>query len=144
MKKNKESKVLLWWKRAENQINEISLKAPRAYVVFWNLLIFGVILISVSVIFLEYQRTRLIPFEVEGSCNTGFIGIDYKSSFDNQPYSYFRQVYDGSQPKDFRLIKVNEYYQKYLPKELNFKNIDGLNCNFKAKGAIPLNKLKLD
>ena len=83
-----------------------------------------------------------VPFEMEGSCNTGFIGIDYKSIIDNQPYTTLDRIYDGSNPEDFRLVSHRRYFVEYLPKELNIKNIDGLNCNFKIKGAIPLNKLQ--
>ena len=59
--------------------------------------------------------TELVPFEIEGSCNTGFIGIDFES-------------------------EKNED-DELEPKSLKIKNIDGLNCNYKIKGAIPKNKL---
>ena len=61
----------------------------------------------------------------------------------------FADVYNGTSLID----KFNEYGTTpetafrmlksiYLPKELNIKNIDGLNCNFKVNGAIPLNQLQ--
>lgn len=109
----------------------------------WVGLLIGALVLAIIGIGLnQYYKNRLIPFEIEGSCNTGFIGIDYKSTFDNQPYSYLKQIYDGSQPQDFKLVKNTKYFIEYLPKELNIKNIDGLNCNFNVKGAISLNILQ--
>ena len=86
--------------------------------------------------------SRLIYFEIEGSCNSGFIGADYAILFDNQPYEYIERVYDGSNPQDFRLVAHRKYFIEYLPQKVNVKNIDGLNCNFKVKGAIPYNQLQ--
>ena len=105
------------------------------------LLMLVVIIIGLN----QYYNSRLIPFEIEGSCNTGFIGIDFQSTFDNQPYNQkiaqsttFYQ--NGTiEEKDVRFNV--KYDREFLLKQLNLKNIDGLNCNFKVKGAIPLNKL---
>ena len=129
--------------KGEKELDLIKIKAPHSYMIFWNLLIFGLILAFVGFMFLEYQKTRAVPFEIEGSCNTGFIGIDYKSTFDNQPYSYLQQVYEGPDPQSFKLVKHTRYFKEYIPKEINLKNIDGLNCNFKVKGVIPLNILQV-
>lgn len=138
---NKKNKSIQRWIRAENQMNVISTKAPRTYMLFLSFLFFIAILVVIGILFNNYQKMRVIPFEVEGSCNTGFIGIDFKTEFDNQPYSVLDRIYDGSNPQDFRLVKHIYYFREPLMKHINLKNIDGLNCNFKVKGAIPLNKL---
>ena len=122
--------------KGEKELDIIKSKSPLSYMIFWNLLVFGALIAFVSVMFMEYQRTRVFPFEIEGNCNTGFIGIDYKSTFDNQPYDYYWKDIVGDPHKSIA------YYVKYIPKELNLKNIDGLNCNFKVKGAIPYNLLR--
>lgn len=138
----KENSFIKWWRKMEESVYIASTKAPKMWGIFWNLIIFGTLIIAIGTMFIEYQKTRAIPFEVEGSCNTGFIGIDFKTEFDNQPYSILDRIYDGSNPQDFRLVKHTRYFMEYLPKELNLKNIDGLNCNFKVKGAIPNNILQ--
>ena len=76
-----------------------------------------IIIILVLAIFmvLTILHTKPIDFEIEGSCNTGFIGIDFET-------------------------EKNED-DELEPKSLKIKNIDGLNCNYKIKGAIPKNKL---
>lgn len=116
--------------------------SPIGYpLVIISTLAYFIIMVFFAVHIMKYVITP-VPFEIEGSCNTGFIGIDYKSTFDNQPYSYLQQVYDGSNSNDFRLVSHRRYFIEYIPKELNLKNIDGLNCNFKVKGAISLNQLQ--
>ena len=127
------------FEKSEEEIHSIKLKSPLSYIIFWNLTVFLFILVLIGFMFLAYQSTKLIPFEMEGSCNTGFIGIDYKSIFVNQPYStLINKGYYTAED----VLNVTRYIKEYLPKEFNLKNIDGLNCNFKVKGAIPLNIFK--
>ena len=145
MKGNKESRFVKWWRSFEEQIYIASTKAPMAWGIFWCLLLFASILIIFGFLYIDYQKTRAIPFEVEGSCNTGFIGIDFKSVFDNQPYMqevYMGGVYYHNGTKEEKIRKYRNYERVLMPKELNLKNIDGLNCNFKIKGAIPYNQLQ--
>lgn len=59
-----------------------------------------------------------LPIEVEGSCNSGFIGIDFSERF----------VFNES--------SIRKELINYNPQKLDIKNIDGINCNYKVK--IPL------
>ena len=102
----------------------------------------GYIVILIGFMLFLVKMAAPVPFEIEGSCNTGFIGIDFKTEFDNQPYSVLDRVYNGSNPQDFRLVSHQYYFREPLMKYINLKNIDGLNCNFKVKGAIPPSKLQ--
>ena len=76
-----------------------------------------VLLVIILTLFIAgyIMYTEKVKFEIEGSCNTGFIGIDFET-------------------------EKNED-DELEPKSLKIKNIDGLNCNYKIKGAIPKNKL---
>ena len=139
MKQNKNG----YWKlvkngfiRIEEQMDILITKAPKSYILFWNLTIFGVLVIIGGVMFLEYQKTKAIPFEVEGSCNTGFIGVDYQMDFKNEPYK--SEWYSGNGS----LVNRTAVHTTNYPRHLNIKNIDGLNCNFKLKGAVPYNKMQ--
>ena len=101
--------------------------SPIGYPLFnsFIMLFFLLFFVSLFVITLWFMSIMIkpVPFEIEGSCNTGFIGIDFSERF---------VFNESSQSK--KLLSYN-------PQKLNLKNINGLNCNFKAKGAIPLNKL---
>lgn len=70
-------------------------------------------LIAISVIRVKELEVNsvLSDYELEGSCNTGFIGIDFQSKYNDT---------------------------KFLPDKFNLKNIDGMNCNFKIKGNVPI------
>jgi len=68
-----------------------------------------------------------VSFELEGSCDTGFIGIDYRSVFVNSPYKDLANSYFT------RNRNVTYYDTQYLPQQLNLKNINGLKCTYKLK-----------
>ena len=156
-----------WLQKYLDRLNkrEIGLykASPIGYPLFHSffMLFFLLFFVSLFVITVWFMSIMIkpVPFEIEGSCNTGFIGIDFQSEFKN---------YDLNEViKEYRLIKqfgdeINGYLSGgidigyysttpetafvmyktiFMPKELNLKNIDGLNCNFKVKGAIPLNQL---
>lgn len=149
MKENKKSYLTefdLWWNERADKSTERFVKRLKASPIGYPLFQFGIALYFLTLLlcfsFLFYQAIKPYPFEIEGSCNSGFIGIDYKSTIENQPYAVLNRVYDGANPNDFRLVNKKRYFQEYLPKELNLKNIDGLNCQFKIRGAIPLNILQ--
>lgn len=124
------SKFVKFWKRADKEMEVVALKAPKAWIIFWILIIFPVVMglstifaNDLGMLFIKYQNTGIIPFEVEGSCNTGFIGLDFSERF----------VFNESSEKKELL--------SYNPQKLNIKNIDGLNCNFKVKGGIPYSEV---
>lgn len=66
-------------------------------------------------------------FEMEGNCNTGFIGVDFQGEFENEPYAIEKQ-------KGFMDYNFTEHDSEFLGKYLNVRNIDGMNCHFKMKG----------
>ena len=166
MKENKKSyltKLGLRWEEMKDRYNERLVKklkaSPIGYPLFHLFVMLYFVFIIMSIVLVVNYITKPVPFEIEGSCNTGFIGIDFQSEFKN---------YDLNEViKEYRLIKqfgdeINGYLSGgidigyysttpetafvmyktiFMPKELNLKNIDGLNCNFKVKGAIPLNQL---
>ena len=82
---------------------------------FEIILSLGVLAFLIIAIFIF---TKPVPFEVEGNCNKGFIGLDYQVEVDSKYYLLYNKTYP---------IKI--------------KNIDGANCNFKVKGSIPLKNL---
>ena len=122
--------------------------------ILMSILLFLLVLVGLN----EYYKHKLIPFEIEGSCNTGFIGIDFQSEFKNydmvdlvNEYTLLKQFTDRNNASlnyDFSGYNTESqsaftmFKSIYFPKHLNLKNIDGLNCNFKVKGAIPFNKLQ--
>ena len=166
MGKNKENWFVRfdnWMQKYLDRLNkrEIGLykASPIGYPLFHLFVMLYFVFIIMSIVLVVNYITKPVPFEIEGSCNTGFIGIDFQSEFKN---------YDLNEViKEYRLIKqfgdeINGYLSGgidigyysttpetafvmyktiFMPKELNLKNIDGLNCNFKVKGAIPLNQL---
>lgn len=93
-----------------------------------SLLIFLFMSITFFLVFF-YNYYQPIPFEVEGECNTGFIGIDFQSEFKNEKYK-------EKTGTDFNFTKYNS---ELIPKLLRLNNIDGMNCHYKIKGAIPKN-----
>lgn len=74
--------------------------------------IIAIILAFILVMYLS--STRVVNFEIQGKCTSGFVGIDYKSN------------YNGTD---------------LVPEYLNLKNIDGMECIYKIKGSIPKDKL---
>ena len=94
---------------------------------------FGIAVVLLLAGFL-WAITRPANFEMSGTCNSGFVGVDYKSHFDvagkekliMEPY---RTLDDGS------IMPVP------IPERLDIKNIDGMNCNFHIKGKVPLSGL---
>ena len=86
----------------------------------------------VVLVFLLLWFLKPVPYEIEGSCNSGFIGVDFQSEFKNEEWKE-RNEYEVYNPHNFTRYKPN-----IIPKKLNLKNIDGLNCNFKVKGYLPV------
>ena len=121
----------------ENFLQELRRKAPLGYAGWW--ISFFMVLLMMGYIITLFLKP--VPFEIEGSCNSGLIGVYVDGKFDNQPYSYLNKVYDGSNTNDFKLVEQKRYYKEPLISAFGIKNIDGLNCQFKAKGAIPYTKL---
>ena len=152
MKGNKKSYLTefrLWIEKSKDKHAERLVKklkaSPIGYPLYTFLFSIGFILVFGFTLLFIYSVIKPVPFEVEGNCNTGFIGIDFQSDILNEPYkqklalstTYFP---NGSiEGKDIRF--VTHFDRELLPKKLNLKNIDGLNCNFKVKGAIPLSLL---
>ena len=108
----------------------------------FNMFVMAIVLVLVASVF--YQSTKPLPYEFEGSCNTGFIGVDFQSDIKNQPYLREQQI--SSRFEDGKLIENNVNFtvfnQEFFPKVFNVKNIDGLNCNFKVKGELPQSEIK--
>ena len=113
---------------------------------FTIMCIMMMILIGGSLWLVMMYVTKTIPVEYEFFCNTGFIGVDFKSDFEYQPFmdkvvkstTYFP---NGSISEDARYR--TKYDSTYLLKELNIKNIDGLNCHGSFKTEISLGILNL-
>ena len=126
-KKNWFVKYDNWLQKYLDRLNkrEIGLykASPIGYPLFHLFVMLYFVFIIMSIVLVVSYIIKPIPFEIEGSCNTGFIGIDFSERF---------VFNESSQSKELL---------SYNPQKLNLKNIKGLNCNFKAKGAIPLNKL---
>lgn len=139
MKKNKLNLVRWLGKSMQRNLDKsverrtkLYKASPIGYPLTHLFIMLYIVSLILSAIWVISIISKPIPFEVEGSCNSGFIGVDYSMDFRNEPYK--RELWSGlSIAKNFTNYKVGPY-----PRHFNLKNIDGLNCNFKAKGAIPL------
>ena len=80
-------------------------------------------LLFLIVIGVFYYTTRTIKYEAEVTCNTGFIGIDFSERF----------VFNESSSEK-ELISFN-------PQKFDIRGINGLTCNVKFKGELPLSKV---
>ena len=114
----KDSGFVRWFTAREEEIHIAQLKAPMAFSFINIMIVFFAILSLVSVVVSAYFNSLPLSYEIEGSCNTGFIGLDFSERF----------VFNETNPEK-PLISFN-------PQKLDVNNIDGLNCNFKVKGAI--------
>ncbi len=78
--------------------------------------------VTVICITLGFTLPRLLManFEVEGSCNSGKIGIDFSERF----------VFNETNPK--------KPLMSHQPQKLDIKGIDGITCNYKVKGNLPI------
>lgn len=114
----------------ENNYLSISIVCGITILVVTAIIIMGVLKIKEIDNTKELFRLQeiLSDYEIEGNCNTGFIGVDFQSSFMNENYKDKRGY-------DYNFTKYNN---EWLPNRFNLKNIDGLNCNFKVKGKFPL------
>ena len=95
--------------------------------------------IVVVVVILMVSSDKPTPFESEINCNTGFVGIDFKSKWDNQPYkdnitiNQFCNSETGCVNEERTITK---YHQEWLPERFDLENIKGLNCKMVMKGSI--------
>ena len=93
--------------------------------------------ISIFLLFFSFVLYQL-RFEIEGDCNTGFIGFDMMGKFENEPYPYQMAVSPSCKDNTCN-YDIYQNFTKYdiewLPQSLNLKNIDGMNCHLKVKGS---------
>lgn len=109
-----------WYEKLDDAHQNFMIKSPFIYNIYWI-----VYMVTIGgCLFLLYIILKPIPFEMEGSCNTGFIGIDFSERF----------VFNETNPLKPLL--------SYNPQKLDLKNINGLNCNFRVKGEMPLDILR--
>lgn len=93
----------------------------------WIIATLGIFILLSIIVFYNMQPVK---FEVEGSCNTGFLGIDFEGNFYNEEY---RQKNDAFGDE----YNFSKYNTEFLPQHFNLKNIKNLNCNYKIKGNLP-------
>ena len=92
--------------------------------------------IIVLIFFFAWLINSYSQIEIDGSCNTGFIGVDFQSDIKNQPYLTERQISSRFDENGLVVNNMNftVFNQEFFPKVFNVKNIDGLNCNYHFKG----------
>ena len=105
--------------------------------IYMLILIFG---LFSSMIYLTNSATQPIPFEIEGSCNSGKVNIAFDAEFRNQEYTLTRQMWE-TQLSDTKNVSLTKYNTEFYPKSISFDGLENLNCNYKIKGAIPKNLL---
>ena len=99
------------------------------------------ILLSILIICITLGVTLpkllMASFEIEGSCNSGSIGVDFQSNFVNNPY---QEPASSTFINGTMLVKRWEtnYDTKLLPKKFDIKGMDAVTCSYKAKGNIPI------
>ena len=96
--------------------------------------IFGFILIF------QLINSQKYNMEMEGSCDSGNIGVDFESKWENQPYK--DNITISQRCDSFKCINrditITRYHEEWLPDHFNINGIEGINCNFKVKGEVPL------
>ena len=90
-------------------------------------IVLAISIIAVTV-YVTMPKLLMASFEVEGSCNSGNIGVDFQSDFANEKYKD-KHGYD---------YNFTRYNNEIIPKKLNLKNIDGVTCTYKVKGNLPI------
>src|SRR3990167_6825613 len=96
--------------------------------------ILGVVWAVVAVVVITIiVGMKPIETSFEGTCNTGLIGLDFRSEFDNQPYSDNITISTGCDGNGCfnEEREIKRYHQEWLPEKFNVKNIEGLTCDFK-------------
>lgn len=91
---------------------------------YWMLVMTYLICLT-GLLFIVYSYYKPVPVEIEANCNTGFIGVDFKGYWRNEPHQMILAGWGES-------VK---YRQTFLPTQFDLKNIDGMNCHWKFKGA---------
>jgi hypothetical protein len=92
------------------------------------------VLIDISFVVLygiyTFAITRPMELGMSGECNSGNIGLDYQSSYNDTLIT----TTIGSGEYSFNMTSA----QGFVPRVLNIKGIDNLNCKFQmnAKGTI--------
>ncbi len=114
----------------ENNYLSISIVCGITILVVSSIIILGFLKIKEMDAKTELLKLKgvLSDYELEGSCNTGFIGVDFQANFVNEKYK----------EKTEYTYNFTKYNSEWYPKLFNLKNIDGLNCNFKVKGKFPI------
>ena len=107
-------------KQAEKEETYYNLMMKKAPITFSFIFITTLGLLFITALSLAYYKIKTIPYEGEITCNTEKIGVDFSERF---------VFNESSTSKD--LISFN-------PQKFDLKGIDGLNCNLKFKGEIPL------
>ena len=104
------------------------------------LLIVLLIAVFVAIALAIVYELKLIPYEGEMTCNTGLIDIDFNSVWDNQPYKDNITISTECDQMGCinRKVIVTKYHREPLAQSFNFNKIDGLTCNIKFKGEMPL------
>lgn len=90
---------------------------------------FGVIILLYITI-----NSRPYTFEMEGSCNSGKVNLNFDAIGKNEPYVALLPKYTNGTQKYYYLT---EYHKNQLIQWINLKGIENINCNFKIKGQIP-------
>ena len=128
------------------KIKPVSDKRYIAGLIYIVVLILG--LIGIMIIYINIA-TQPIPFEIEGSCNTGKINLDFDAEFRNQAYqqkteiwqTQLRETSDNSFSglSNTKNIYLTKYNIEFFPKSISLDGLENLNCYYKIKGAIPKN-----
>lgn len=82
----------------------------------------SVILGCMFMLFLLFLLTTKAEVEIIGSCNTGKVGIDFTSEYENQEY-----------PCNSIDKNLSCYHSNMLPNKLDLKDIENLECKEKVK-----------
>ena len=133
-----------YWKEVF-KIKKVSDTRYIAGLIYMVTLIFGLIF---SMTYIMNSATQPIPFEIEGSCNTGKVNLGFDAEFRNQAYQQITEIEQTKLRKgdnsfsglsNNKNISLTKYNSEFFPKAVSLDGLENLNCHYKIKGAIPKN-----
>ena len=105
----------------------------------WMSIFFMIFVIGTIAVFLVSMRVEI---ETDGSCNSGFIGLDIEAYNNIQNKTCTKIQWDNTTQSfedmpDPNMENLTCFKEDYQLKHIKLKDIDGLNCQGKAKIKMP-------
>ena len=117
-------------------------KDPEKIITQRSINLSAIILSIMLTLFLIMTLTTKVEVETEGWCNSGFIGLDIEAYNNIQNKTCTKIQWDNTTQSfedkpDPNMENLTCFKEDYQLKHIKLKNIDGLNCQGKAKIKMP-------